>query len=278
MRLVRAAHGTEIVFGRLVDDVVVVLGTESSYPGADALRELIAAGVDLAGDGPRIPLNELQLKAPVGQPEKTLCVGLNYAEHAEEVGEEAATAPLFFNKTPNAIIGDGEPIILPADVTDQLDYEAELVAVIGREVSDIPEESALEAVLGYTVGNDVSARDVQFGDGQWLRGKSMDTFGPIGPWIVTPDESGDPQNLPITCKVNGAVLQDSNTRYMIHSVAALVSYASRFFTLVPGDLIFTGTPSGVGFARNPPVWLKDGDTIEVDIEGIGLLSNRVVLR
>lgn len=278
MRLVRAAHGAEVVFGRMDGDAVVVLGTEARHPGADVLRQLIAAAVDWAGDGPRIPLAELQLKAPIAQPEKALCVGLNYREHADEAGLEAPSAPLFFNKMPNAIIGDGEAISPRADVTDQLDYEAELVAVIGRRVSDIPEGSALQAVLGYTVGNDISARDVQFGDGQWLRGKSMDTFGPIGPWITTADEIPDPQDLQITCRVNGALVQDSNTRHMIHPVARLISYASHYFTLVPGDLIFTGTPDGVGFSRKPPVLLKNGDTIQIDIAGVGVLTNSVVHR
>lgn len=275
MRLVRAAHRNRIVFGRVEDDTLIVLTEESTRPGADALRELLAAGADLSVSGQRVPLNDVRLLAPVGHPEKVLCVGLNYAEHVLESRAESTATPVFFNKMPNTVIGVEAEIVLSADSSVELDYEAELVAVIGRRVRNIGVEDALEAVLGYTAGNDISARDAQFPDVQWLRGKSMDTFAPIGPAIVTSDEIGDPQRLDISCRVNGEVRQESNTAMMIHSVAFLVAYASRFFTLEPGDLIFTGTPEGVGFARTPPSYLRDGDKVEVEIADVGTLTNTV---
>lgn len=275
MRLVRAAHGDQVIFGRVEGSDVVVLGTERADPGADVLRDLLAVKADLAADGPRLRLADVRVLAPVANPEKIICVGLNYAEHVREVGERTYETPVFFNKMPNAVIGDEDEVILRPGASDQLDYEAELVAVIGKAAQDVTEEEALSVVLGYTAGNDISARDVQFSDGQWFRGKSMDTFGPIGPWIVTSDDLLNPQDLPILCRVNGSVLQDSNTKFMIHPVASLVAYASKFFSLAPGDLIFTGTPDGVGFTRNPPIVLRDGDTVEVEIGSIGVLTNKV---
>lgn len=275
MQLARAAHGQRIVFGRIESDRLIVLAEESVRPGADALREVLAAGIDLAGTGPSLPLGEVRLLSPVGSPSKILCVGLNYAEHARESGLTAPTAPVFFNKMPNTVIGTDAEVIISADVSVELDYEAELVAVIGRRVRDVSVEDALASVLGYTTGNDISARDAQFLDVQWLRGKSIDTFAPLGPVIVTADEIPDPQNLNVTCRVNGEVRQDGNTSLMIHSVAQLIAYASRFFTLEPGDLIFTGTPDGVGFARTPPVYLNDSDKVEVEIEHIGILTNTI---
>ncbi|MGB3409777.1 MAG: fumarylacetoacetate hydrolase family protein [Microthrixaceae bacterium] len=229
------------------------------------------------GGGPAedasVELGRVKLLAPIARPGSVIAVGLNYADHASESGLEAPPSPVTFAKLPQSIIGPGEVIRWSQQQSTEVDYEAELAVVIGAEARDVPVESALGFVLGYTCCNDVSARDAQFSDGQWLRGKSFDTFCPLGPWLVTPEDIPDPQKLRIACRVNGETLQDSTTAQMIFSVAQIISYLSRFMTLLPGDVITTGTPAGVGFARTPPIYLSDGDTVEVDIEGIGVLVN-----
>jgi 2-keto-4-pentenoate hydratase/2-oxohepta-3-ene-1,7-dioic acid hydratase in catechol pathway len=207
-------------------------------------------------------------------PSKVICVGLNYRDHAEEQGIELPTAPLLFAKWPNALIGPGEPIVIPR-VSDQVDYEAELGVVIGERARGLSEENALEAVGGYLCLNDVSARDLQFSDGQWTRGKSPDTFCPVGPQLVPAAEVKDPQALGIRCFLNGDAMQDSTTANMIFTVAEIIAYASATMTLEPGDLIATGTPAGVGFFRDPPVLLKDGDEVTIEIDGLGALTNPV---
>jgi 2-keto-4-pentenoate hydratase/2-oxohepta-3-ene-1,7-dioic acid hydratase in catechol pathway len=275
MRLVRARHKGKVILARLESGSAVVLAEESGHPAADVLREVLARQLDLSAPGPVVAAGELTVLAPARNPAKILCVGLNYAAHAAEAGVQAPAQPVFFAKTTNTITGPGKPIRYQTDVTQQVDYEAELVAVIGRRARDVPAGDALRHVLGYTIGNDVSARDAQFGDGQWMRGKSMDTFAPIGPAIVTADELGDAGDLAISCRVNGTVYQNDSTKSLIHGVADLVSYASRFATLEPGDLLFTGTPEGVGFTRTPPVFLQDGDMVEVEIGGLGVLANPV---
>jgi 2-keto-4-pentenoate hydratase/2-oxohepta-3-ene-1,7-dioic acid hydratase in catechol pathway len=211
---------------------------------------------------------------PIDRPEKIVCVGLNYRDHAEEQGTELPEAPLLFAKWPNTLIGPGEPIVIPP-ITKQVDYEAELGAVIGRRVRGTSAENALEAVAGYLCLNDVSARDLQFSDGQWVRGKSLDTFCPVGPHFVSADDVPDPQALSIRALVNGDVLQDSNTSNMIFSVAEIVAHVSQAITLEPGDLIATGTPAGVGAFRDPPIWLEPGDEVTIEIESIGALTNPV---
>jgi 2-keto-4-pentenoate hydratase/2-oxohepta-3-ene-1,7-dioic acid hydratase in catechol pathway len=211
---------------------------------------------------------------PIDRPEKIVCIGLNYRDHAEEQGIDLPEAPLLFAKWPNTLIGAGEPIVIPP-VTKQVDYEAELGVVIGKRVRGISADDALEAVRGYVCLNDVSARDLQFSDGQWVRGKSLDTFCPIGPELVPAADVPDPQALPIRAIVNGDVLQDSTTANMIFSVAEIVAHVSRAITLEPGDLIATGTPAGVGAFRDPPVWLQPGDEITIEIEGVGGLTNPV---
>jgi 2-keto-4-pentenoate hydratase/2-oxohepta-3-ene-1,7-dioic acid hydratase in catechol pathway len=275
MRLIRARHDRHVVLARVEGGDGVVLARESDHPAADVIREALAAGVQLAGDGERLPLEELQVLAPLANPSKILAAGLNYADHARESGTPPPPAPVLFAKTTNTLIGPGDPIVFRTADSGQVDYEAELGVVIGRRARDVTESGALDYVLGYTVANDVSARDAQFADGQWLRGKSFDTFAPIGPAIVTPEEFGDAQAARVLCRVNGETLQDGTTKEMIFGVAELVSYASRFWTLEPGDLILTGTPHGVGFARTPPVFLEDGDVVEVEVEGIGVLANPV---
>ena len=211
---------------------------------------------------------------PIDRPSKIVCVGLNYRDHAEEQGTELPSAPLLFAKWPNALIGPGEPIVIPR-VSKQVDYEAELGVVIGKRVRRVPEEDALEAVSGYICLNDVSARDLQFSDGQWTRGKSADTFCPVGPKVVPAADVPDPQALGIRCVLNGQVMQDSTTANMIFTVAEIIAYASATMTLEPGDLIATGTPAGVGVFRNPPVLLKDGDEVTIEIDGLGSLTNPV---
>jgi 2-keto-4-pentenoate hydratase/2-oxohepta-3-ene-1,7-dioic acid hydratase in catechol pathway len=206
---------------------------------------------------------------------KVVCVGLNYVDHAREVELALPERPLLFAKWQSAVIASGEPVVIPAGV-EQVDYEAELAAVIGTRVKGVSVENALEAVAGYTCLNDVSARVLQFADGQWTRAKSLDTFCPIGPHVVPRDEVGDPQALRIQCRVNGETVQDGSTADMIFGVAELVAYVSETITLEPGDVIATGTPPGVAFGRPDGRYLQDGDTVEVEIERIGVLTNPVV--
>lgn len=214
------------------------------------------------------------MSLPIDLPQKIICVGLNYRDHAEEQGTEIPKAPLLFAKWPNTLIGSGETIVLPADARE-VDYEAELGVVIGTRTRGISERRALDAVRGYIAVNDVSARDLQFADGQWTRGKSPDTFCPIGPRLTGREQIDDPQALTIRCELNGETMQDSSTSRMIFSVAEIIVYISRIITLEPGDLIATGTPAGVGIFRDPKVLLEDGDDVTVQIEGLGLLTNPV---
>jgi 2-keto-4-pentenoate hydratase/2-oxohepta-3-ene-1,7-dioic acid hydratase in catechol pathway len=211
---------------------------------------------------------------PIDRPQKIVCIGLNYRDHAEEQGTELPAAPLLFAKWPNTLIGPGEPIVIPP-ITKQVDYEAELGVVIGERVRRASVENALEAVAGFLCLNDVSARDLQFSDGQWVRGKSLDTFCPVGPELVPAADVPDPQALAIRAVVNGEVLQDSHTSNMIFSVAEIVAHVSRAITLEPGDLIATGTPAGVGAFRDPPVWLEPGDEVTIEIDQLGALTNPV---
>lgn len=222
-------------------------------------------------------LAEHRLLAPV-TPGKIVAIGLNYRDHIAEAGLELPAAPLVFAKFPSSIIGPDEPIVIDRAVTERVDWEVELAVVIGRTMRNVAPERALSHVLGYTVANDVSARDVQFGDGQWVRGKSLDTFCPVGPCVVTADEIADPQSLRLRTSVNGEVVQDASTAQMVFPVAELLSYCSRSFTLEPGDLVLTGTPWGCGEFMTPQRSLADGDVVEMEIEGIGFLRNTVVVR
>lgn len=281
MRLARAAgaDGSPALY-RIDDDTATPIAATEDRFDRDPLVELLAAGTDLGhapAIGDAVPAAELRLQAPLTAPSKIVAIGLNYADHARESGMDAPAAPVSFCKLPSSIVGPDQPIRFRAADTAQVDYEVELAAVIGRRARDVSEGDALGYLLGYTVCNDVSARDAQFADGQWVRGKSFDTFCPLGPWIVTADEVGNPQDLGLRCRVNGRTLQDSTTKEMIFGVAELVSYLSRFMTLQPGDVIATGTPFGVGFARTPPVFLADGDVVECEVDGIGVLRNPVVV-
>jgi 2-keto-4-pentenoate hydratase/2-oxohepta-3-ene-1,7-dioic acid hydratase in catechol pathway len=213
--------------------------------------------------------------APVPRPGKVICIGLNYRDHAAESNMAIPERPVVFSKFATAVIAPGEAVVLPP-TSEQVDYEAELAVVIGRRAKNVSAERALEYVLGYTAFNDVSARDFQFADGQWQRGKSCDTFAPMGPKIVTTDVVPDPHKLSIKLTLNGQTMQDSNTNQLIFGVPELIEFLSQTITLEPGDVIATGTPPGVGFARKPPVFLRSGDVMEVDIESVGKLNSRVI--
>ncbi len=222
------------------------------------------------------PVDSVPLVAPVPDPGKVVCVGRNYAEHATETGSAVPTEPQLFSKWANAVVGPGAVVELPP-ITHALDYEAELVVVIGRAARRVSEDHALDHVLGYTCGDDISARDLQFGDTQWTRGKALDTFAPMGPWIVTADEIPDPQVLGIRCLVNGETRQDDTTAHMLFPVARLIAFITEAITLQPGDVIYSGTPPGVGHARRPPAYLQPGDVVRVEIDRIGALENRIVI-
>lgn len=237
---------------------------------------LVRAAAALAAGESSGRFVEGRLQAPVPDPAKVLCIGLNYRDHAAESGMDIPAEPVCFGKFSQAVVGAESPIRLPA-VARKVDYEAELVVVIGRGGKNISRGDAWAHVAGYTNGNDVSARDWQLGKpgGQWLLGKTPDTFAPTGPWLDTADEVPDPHNLRIVLRLNGETMQSSSTRELIFGVDELIAYVSQLTTLLPGDLIFTGTPPGVGAARKPPVFMKPGDAVEVEIEGLGTLRNPV---
>jgi 2-keto-4-pentenoate hydratase/2-oxohepta-3-ene-1,7-dioic acid hydratase in catechol pathway len=279
MQFVRYNAGGGPAWGVLDDETVHALAdlpagepdysdlTNDSYR-AEAER-LVAAG-----SLTQTPVEEVSLLAPVPTPGKIVCVGLNYRDHAEEQDEEIPERPLLFAKAPTTVTNPGDPIVHPGDDED-VDYEVELGVVIGETASDIDEDEVYDHVAGYTVVNDVSGRAGQFEDGQFFRGKSYDTFSPMGPTLVADDEF-DPNSVDVACRVNGETLQESNTEQFIFDVPAAVSYISETMTLRPGDVISTGTPGGVGIFREPPELLEPGDTCEVEIEGIGTLENPVV--
>lgn len=261
MRLVSYDGG----FGRVTGEHVVPMGP-------DLLAFL--AGGEREDDGQPIPLNQVQPGPPIRRPGKIVCVGFNYSDHAAEADFEVPAEPTLFSKYANSVIGAGEDVLVPP-VTTQPDYEAELAVVIGRVAKSVASTDALGYVAGYTCANDVSARDLQVSNLQWMHGKAIDTFLPLGPFLVTPEEVPNPQALPIRLLLNGEVMQESNTKMMIWAVADLISFISATMTLEPGDVIITGTPPGVGVARKPPRFLQDGDEMVVEIDGIGRLANRV---
>jgi 2-keto-4-pentenoate hydratase/2-oxohepta-3-ene-1,7-dioic acid hydratase in catechol pathway len=265
------------------DSFVDIHAVEPDLPGnvhqlLDAGPEYLDAVAELA-HRPKLaktPAGQVKFHAPIVDPRKIICVGLNYKDHAAESGAPIPKEPILFSKYATALIGHGETIVLPK-VSQEVDYEAELVIVVGKKGRHLTLENAVDHVAGYSVGHDVSARDWQLRkDGkQWMIGKTFDTFAPVGPVLVTKDEVKDPRDLPIRLRLNNQVMQNSSTKQMIFGAAELLVYLSNVFTLEPGDLIFTGTPPGVGMARKPPVYLKDGDVVEVEIEGLGLLRNPV---
>jgi acylpyruvate hydrolase len=274
-----------IMGGSVIADVAAL--TDPGRPIA-TVRELLAAGPPMVEQvlrqaktvfaGEReglIPAAAVEIGPPVPDPDKIICMGLNYREHATEVHMKTADVPTFFAKFRNALCGPASPIVLPR-MSSQVDYEGELAVVIGRKCRDVPEDEALAFVAGYTIMNDVSARDLQLRTSQWTAGKTLDTFAPMGPGIVPASDIPDPQSLQIVTRVNGTALQNGNTRDMIFPVASIISFLSSIMTLEPGDIVSTGTPSGVGFKRTPPVFLKGGDVVEVEVGRIGVIRNPVV--
>lgn len=226
----------------------------------------------IAGGGHMLALSKVRLEAPVPRPGKVLAIGLNYADHVREGGRAMPEHQIWFSKQATCIVGPGDAIKIPK-VSDKIDYEAELCVVIGRRCRHVPRARAHEVIAGYMCGNDVSVRDWQQRSPTMMMGKGFDTHGPTGPWIVTPDEAGDVSRLRVRCLVNGQVLQDASTAEMIFDIPAQIEHLTAAFTLEPGDVIFTGTPAGVGIYRKPPVLLKAGDRVRVEIEGIGALEN-----
>ncbi|MCI0681945.1 MAG: fumarylacetoacetate hydrolase family protein [Gemmataceae bacterium] len=266
------------------DAFVDVHATDVHVP--PSVRQILEAGPEMLAlaqhaaerkDAVKYESGKVKFYAPVHDPRKIVCIGLNYKDHAAESGAPIPKEPILFSKYATALIGHNENIVIPP-VSQEVDYEAELVVVIGKAGRHIPAAAALNHVAGYTVGHDVSARDWQLKkDGkQWMVGKTFDTFAPAGPVLVTKDEAPDPHKLAIKLRLNGQTMQDSNTNQLIFGVGEIVAYLSQVFTLEAGDLIYTGTPPGVGFAKKPPVFLKGGDVVEVEIEGLGVLRNPVV--
>ena len=268
MRLVtfQTEAGATPQAGIVSSDQVIGLGRD--------MLSVIASGTLPALAGPRYDLAAVKLLAPIPRPPKFICVGMNYRDHAREAGVEIPSVPTIFSKFSNVVIGPGAPIVLPKN-SSRPDYEAEFAFVIGPGGRHIPAVHALDHVFGYTIVNDVSARDHQTATSQWLISKSFDTFAPTGPWIVTRDEIADPHALELQLEIGGDVLQHSNTRELVFGVPALIEYISSVVTLEPGDIVATGTPAGVGFARKPPRYLRPGDEVVIRIQGIGELRNPV---
>jgi 2-keto-4-pentenoate hydratase/2-oxohepta-3-ene-1,7-dioic acid hydratase in catechol pathway len=267
MKVVMFSHkGTTPRVGIVEDDTVIAAAWSSS------LLALIESGITPSRTSLRFPLAECKLLAPV-RPGKVLCVGKNYAAHAAETGSEVPPSPLIFAKFGSGIIGDGDPIIWREVITTQVDWEGELAVIIGKRAKDVTVEQAPSYIFGYTIANDVTARDLQNSESQWARAKGMDYFCPLGPVVVTRGDIADPQALRIVTKIGDEVMQDASTGDMIHGVYPLIAYLSQTFTLDPGDLILTGTPAGVGMGMNPPRYLKDGEVVSVTIDGIGTLTN-----
>jgi 2-keto-4-pentenoate hydratase/2-oxohepta-3-ene-1,7-dioic acid hydratase in catechol pathway len=250
----------------------VLLGDEIAPAGA-SLRELLASGDGIEPSDERIPLSEARLRPPVPDPQKIICLGLNYRDHAAESGQEPPANPLWFAKFANSLVADGDPVVLPAAHPDYVDYEAELAVVIGRTAHRVTAEQALDHVAGAMPFNDVSARDLQLQNPLWTSGKAVDTFAPCGPALVTIDEIDDLQALGLRTRINGDVVQEGNTAEMIFGVAETVAWLSRTMTLLPGDIVATGTPAGVGGPKG--LFLRDGDTVSVEVDGLGAVTNPV---
>jgi len=282
MKLVRFSFKRDVYWGLYNAETQMIHTSFPETKGLHSFEEVIVACKRLEsghGDIRAIPRSDVCLLAPVLPTKNILCIGKNYYDHILEfdgTDEDVANIkerPIFFSKALSSITGPDAPILLHEEVTEAVDYEAELAVVIGKRGINISKEQALEHVFGYTILNDVTARDLQKEHQQWLRGKSLDSHCPIGPWIVTCDEVPDPQNLSIQSRVNGELRQDSNTRHMIHTVAALIETLSKGMTLEVGDVIASGTPKGVGMGFDPPKFLRDGDRVELIIENIGSLVN-----
>lgn len=285
MRLMMYNHGGATKLGSVEGDSVVDLqAADPSLPdtilgvieGGDTVLAKARAAAAAAQHGAKVALADVTPALPIARPEKFMCIGLNYALHAKEGGHDIPTYPSMFMRAPNSIIPAGAPVVRPKS-SEQLDYECELTIIIGKGGRHISEDTALDHVFGYTLFNDVSVRDFQRKIPQWIPGKNFDSTGPLGPHIVTADElPAGASGLRIMTRVNGNTMQDSNTSDMIFSTAKIIAILSEFMTLSPGDVIATGTPSGVAHARKPPAWMKAGDVVEVEVENIGILKNSIV--
>ena len=268
----RVVNLAEVSGGALPNDMRAFLEL-----GEEGLRVARRVATKKAAKESGVALGDVKLLAPITNPNKVIAIGLNYLDHIRESNAQTPKIPIMFTKYTSAIIGDGDAIHWDPNETAKVDWEVELAVVIGKRAYRISEESVFDYVVGYTVCNDVSARDLQSERGdQWIRGKSMDTFCPLGPCIVTKDEIADPHNLKLRTLVNGQTMQDSNTSELLFKIPHLVAYLSRAFTLLPGDVIITGTPPGVGMGKKPPIFLKHGDVVSVEIDGIGKLTNPCV--
>jgi len=282
MKLITYQSANGPKFGALSNDQVIDLcSVDSNLPttmmdllaaGEAGMTQAAAAIANADSAAHTQPVDQVTLLPPVLRPGKVIALGRNYAAHAKEGGAEPPDYPMLFHKTATSLIGAGGTVIIPAG-TERVDFEAELAIIIGKVCKNIEETDAFDYIAGYTVANDITARDWQRLTTQFTAGKMVDTFGPLGPALVTKDEAPDPSNLRIKSILNGEVMQDGNTKMMIFSVPYLVSYISKISTLEPGDVILTGTPEGVGYARKPPVYMKDGDVITIEIDGLGTLTN-----
>lgn len=281
-------RGASAQLGVVVDEKVINLSEASGGTLPNDMRTFLQMG-DAALKAAKkvatkknateqgVPLEDVKLLSPITDPGKVVAIGLNYIDHIKESNAEVPKIPIMFTKYTSSIVGNGDEVRWDPKVSEKVDWEIELAVVIGKSAYRVGEDEAFDYVVGYTVCNDVSARDLQIEKGdQWIRGKSLDTFCPLGPCLVTKDEIADPHNLSLKTTVNGKVMQDSNTKELLFKIPYLISYLSQAFTLEPGDVIITGTPPGVGMGMKPPVYLKDGDVMTVEIEGIGALTNPCV--
>ena len=279
MKLATFTHGGTTRIGKVSGDSVIDLATADPSLPASMIAFLEAGDAAMAAaekaSGPAILLADVTLEAPIMKPGKVMAIGLNYGDHVKEAGLDIPENQIWFTKSPTGCVGDGAGVLKPA-VSDMVDWEAELVMVIGKRARNVPRERAHEIVAGYCCGNDISVRDWQFHSPQFTIGKSFDTHGPIGPWITTSDEGGDPHDLDIKCLVNGEEKQSSNTRHLIFDCFDQIAELTKVMTLEPGDIIFSGTPGGVGIAMQPPQFMKVGDSVTIEISKLGAITNTLV--
>jgi 2-keto-4-pentenoate hydratase/2-oxohepta-3-ene-1,7-dioic acid hydratase in catechol pathway len=268
MKILQYYDNNHIRLGMLEGDEVIPIDFRGD------MVDLISVKSEIFKKEKSISLDKIEFAPALSRPSKIVCVGLNYLDHIRESHGEVPEKPVLFSKYSTGLLAHKKTITWNTDLTKKVDFEAELAVVIGKTTYNCPKEEVMAAIFGYTCANDVSARDLQFGDGQWVRGKSLDTFCPLGPWIVTADEIKDPNVLSIKCSLNDMLMQNSNTGLMLFKIPELISFISRNFTLLPGDVILTGTPHGVGTFRDPSIYMKDGDRVTVEIEGIGSLTNK----
>ncbi|NDJ60422.1 MAG: fumarylacetoacetate hydrolase family protein, partial [Chloroflexi bacterium] len=268
MKLVTFTYRKRRRVGEMIDDTIY----ELAWP--DTMRQMVRRGLTAGRAYERFPIDQVDIEAPL-QPGKIIGIGLNYGDHAAETGKQPPAEPLVFAKLPSSVIGPDEPIMWRPAITQQVDWEVELGVVIGKRARAVSPGDAYDHIFGYIVANDITARDLQDNSpgGQWISAKGMDTFCPLGPCLVTRSDIEDPHALALKTTVNGAVMQDGNTRDMLFKIPDLIAYCSQRFTLEPGDVLLTGTPAGVGRAKNPPRFLADGDTVTVSVEGIGAMTN-----